>query len=100
MINLRITMVSGQTFNIRNFAVDSINDFLRMVLMKNQTQVNWYEVIPGTFIQASLIEGITQLSNVELENINNPKLEDGNEVVFDEDKDNEEFGENVAKGSD
>lgn len=93
MINLKITMVGGEEFNIKNFAANSVPEFIKGILCRNQTQLNWYEIIVGTFIQVIHIESIKQLSNEELEKINNPTLDDRDEVVFDEDKDNQEIEE-------
>ena len=92
MINLRITMVSGQDFVIRNFAANSVVGFIKMVLMPNRTQLNWYEIIPGNFIQVSQIQGIEKLEDKEPEE-DKPEVEDGEEIVLPKDKDNKEIEE-------
>lgn len=93
MINLKIIVSGGREFNIRNFLANSVEEFIKIVLCKNQTQLNWYEAIPGTWIQTALIEAIVQLSNEELEEINKSALEDGDEIVLDADKSNQEISE-------
>ena len=95
MIILRIQMVSGEEFIIRNFFSENINMFINGVLLKNQTELNWYEVIPGTFIKVSQIESITQLSEDDLEAAANTpesgELKDGDEIVLPENKPNEDL---------
>ena len=93
MIALRITMASGEAYRIRSFAVDDKIQFVNQVLSRNQTLLNWYEIVPGTLIKVSQICSIEELDLDDL-----PKKEeeveeivDGAEVVFKEDLDNAEI---------
>lgn len=84
-------MVSGEIFHFKNFYCNSIRDFLTKVLMRNRVQLNWYEVLPGFFVQVSQIESIKELSQSEVEEINQEMLKDGDEVIFPENKLNKEL---------
>jgi len=87
-------MNSGEHYNIKNFSVNTISEFIKIILCRNQTQLNWYEVIPNVLIQVINIQSIRQLSDEDLVKINNT-LKSGDEIIFDEDKQNSEISEKI-----
>jgi len=101
MINLKVTMNSEEGFKFKNFACDNVKDFIRHVLNRNQTALNWYEIIPGTIINVKNISSITTVDDDEL---NAPEevvesehsMIDGEEVILKEDLKNVEIFEDKS----
>lgn len=91
MINLQITMISGKEYLIRNFEVDSAIDFIRMVLCRNQTQLNWYEIIPKVFIKVSQIQSVEELTNEDFLLLESKYKSTSEKVIFPEDIDNQDI---------
>lgn len=83
MIDLRITMVSGKSYKIKNVFAEDTNHFIRAVLTKSGTQLNWYEVIQDVFIQVSQIQSVEKLREV-IEEDDTPMFQDGDEIVLPE----------------
>ena len=68
MIELKITMIDGKEFNIRNPA-NSIKEFIRNAFMPDGGQLLWYEVVRGEQIQVDNIISIRELSETEVSEI-------------------------------
>ncbi len=114
MINLKITMNNGEQYNIKNFSVNTIDEFIKIILCRNQTQLNWYEIIPNVLIQVKNIQSICKLSDEDILKLNMPSkliaktnqikdisntLKSGDEIIFDEDKPNSEIPEKIQQQS-
>lgn len=70
MIELKVIMVDGTEFNIRNPA-NSIKEFIRNALMPDGGQLLWYEIVRGESIQVDNIVSIRELSEGEVSDIIN-----------------------------
>jgi hypothetical protein len=95
MIALKITMSSGEAYRIRSFAVDSKEQFVAQILSRNQTLLNWYEVVPGTLIK---VAHICSIENLEIDDLPEKEEEveeilDGAEIILKEDLVNSEISE-------
>lgn len=91
MIDLKIRMISGKEYKIRNFECNNLKEFTRIVLKAVTT--NWYEVLPSELIQISLIESLELI--VEEKEIEDPlELDDKEEIILPQDKVNEDIENN------
>jgi len=93
MINLKITMTNEDVYTVANkmIGVDTVQSFIKIVLMPQRVQLNWYQVIPGNWIQVSNIVSIVELSEEDVNRINNEYLESGDEIIMPEDLPNVEL---------
>ena len=71
MINVKITMVDGTEYNIRNSA-QNIRDAYKRIIAPYGTNMSFVEVLPGTIISTSNIVSLRELSEEEVEIINTP----------------------------
>jgi hypothetical protein len=74
MINVKIVMVNGDEYNVRNIA-DSVHDFHKRVIAPYGTNMSFVEILPGTLIGVNNIVSIRELSDEEVDVINQPKEE-------------------------
>jgi len=77
MINVKITMIDGSEYNIRNIA-DNIKDFYKRVLAPYGTQMTFVEIIKGELINTVNIVSIKELTDEDvnaINTINEPKEE-------------------------
>jgi len=94
MINLKITMISGEFYKIRNFVSLNVEDFIKSVLTRAGTFAKWYEVLPEVFIKVENIQSIERIQPTE-KTSSKPE----NEVVLPEDVENLEIDFNVDVGN-
>lgn len=69
MINVKITMVNGTEYNIRNIA-DSVKDFYRNAIAPYGMGMSFMPVIGGTLINTANIVSITEMSEEEVAELN------------------------------
>ena len=69
MINIKITMVNGDEYNVRNIA-DSVHDFHKRVIAPYGTNMSFVEILPGILIGVNNIVSIRELSDEEVDSIN------------------------------
>ena len=67
-------MVNGDEYNVRNIA-DSVHDFHKRVIAPYGTNMSFVEILPGTLIGVNNIVSIRELSDEEVDVINQPKEE-------------------------
>ena len=79
MINVKITMVNGDEYNVRNIA-DSVHDFHKRVIAPYGTNMSFVEILPGTLIGVANIVSIREMSDEEVNGLNTPE-EAEDEVV-------------------
>lgn len=79
MINVKITMVDGTEYNLRNYA-DSIKDFYKRVFAPYGTNMMFVEILPGTLICAENIISMKEMTDDEVAKINKAE-EEPEEVV-------------------
>jgi len=72
MINVKITMVNGREYNIRNIA-DNIKDFYKRVMAPYGTNMVFVEIVKGELINTSNIVSIRAMSDEEVNTINEPE---------------------------
>ena len=72
MINVKITMVNGREYNIRNIA-DNIKDFYKRVMAPYGTNMVFVEIVKGELINTSNIVSIRAMSDKEVNAINEPE---------------------------
>lgn len=71
MINVKMILINGDVFNLRNMAANNVKEFIKNVLMPTGVQKPWAEIFPGEFIQTAHIMGIREMTPEEFEQINN-----------------------------
>jgi len=72
MINVKITMVDGTEYNIRNSA-DNIKDVHKRVIAPYGTNMSFVEILQGTLIATSNIVSMRELSDEEVTKLNEPE---------------------------
>ena len=72
MINIKITMVDGSEYKIRNIA-DSVTDFHKKVIAPYGTNQSFVEIIPGELIFVANIISIREMSDEEISKLNEPE---------------------------
>ena len=72
MINVKITMVDGSEYNIRNIA-DSVKDIYKKVIAPYGTNMSFVEIIPGTLIITANIISIREMDEEEVAKLNEPE---------------------------
>jgi len=75
MINVKITMIGGKTYNVRNIA-DNIKDFYKRVLAPYGTQMTFVEIIKGDLINTGNIVNIREMDDEEVNELNAPEEEE------------------------
>jgi len=75
MINVKITMVNGTEYNIRNSA-DNVKDVYKRVMAPYGTNMSFVELMPGLLIATANIISIRELSDEEVNKLNDPKVEE------------------------
>ena len=74
MINVKITMVNGSEYNVRNIA-DNIQDFYKRVMAPYGTNMTYVEIVKGDLINTGNIVSIKEMSDEEVEEMNKPEEE-------------------------
>jgi len=74
MINVKITMVNGSEYNIRNIA-DNIKDFYKRVMAPYGTNMVFVEIVNGELINTANIVNMREMDDDEVNSINEPKEE-------------------------
>jgi len=72
MINVKITMVDGSEYNVRNIA-DNIQDFYKRVMAPYGTNMTYVEIVKGDIINTGNIVSIREMSDEEVEEMNKPE---------------------------
>ena len=72
MINVKITMVDGTEYNIRNGG-DSIKDFHKRVIAPYGTNQSFVEIMNGVLIYTGNIVSMRELTDEEVKAINEPE---------------------------
>lgn len=97
MINVKITMVDGTEFDIRNIA-DSVKDFHKKVIAPYGTNMSFVEILPGTLICVVNIVSIREMSEEEVNKLNTPEEAEDEvvgltetEVIVEEDEDEKDL---------
>ena len=80
MINVKITMTNGTEYNIRNIA-DNIKDFYKRVMAPYGTNMTFVEIMSGELINTANIVSIREMDEVEVAKLNEPAVEEVEEVV-------------------
>ena len=75
MINVKITMVNGTEYNIRNSA-DNVKDVYKRVMAPYGTNMSFVELMPGLLIATANVVSIRELSDEEVNKLNEPKVEE------------------------
>jgi len=96
MIEIKITMVSGKEYKIRNFEANNLLEFTRLGL-KVSSNI-WYEILPGELINVNNIESL-ELFVEEVKDEVPEELGDKEEVILPKDKENEEVSKKVVEES-
>jgi hypothetical protein len=68
MINVKITMVDGSEYNVRNYA-DSITEFYKRVFAPYGTNVLFLEILPGVIICSGNVVSMREMSEEEVSGI-------------------------------
>jgi len=74
MINVKITMVDGSEYNVRNIA-DNIQDFYKRVMAPYGTNMTYVEIVKGDLINTGNIVSIREMSDDEVNKMNKPEEE-------------------------
>ena len=74
MINVKITMVNGSEYNIRNIT-DNIKDFYKRVMAPYGTNMVFVEIVNGELINTANIVNMREMDDDEVNSINEPKEE-------------------------
>lgn len=88
MINVKITMVNGYEYNVRNIA-PTLKEFYKNVLAAYGTTTTFVEIIPGEIIHTGNIISMREMSDgeveiLETEELHNPAIvSDKPEIVED-----------------
>lgn len=72
MINVKITMVDGDIYYVKNIA-DGVKDFYKRVIAPYGTNMIFVEIIQGTLINTSNIVAIREMTEEEVDKLNEPK---------------------------
>jgi len=75
MINVKITMVDGTEYNIRNSA-DNVKDVYKRVMAPYGTNMSFVELMPGVLITTANVVSIRELSDAEVDKLNKPEVEE------------------------
>jgi len=75
MINVKITMVNGTEYNLRN-AADSTKEAYKRIIAPYGTNMSFVEILPETIISISNIVSLRKLSEEEVNAINEPEVEE------------------------
>jgi|GEM_PF-2267200 len=75
MINVKITMVDGTEYNIRNSA-ESIKEAYKRIIAPYGTNMSFVEILPDTIIATTNIVSLRKLSDEEVNKLNEPKVEE------------------------
>jgi len=81
MINVKITMVDGSEYNIRNGLAASVHDFHKMVIAPYGTNLALVEIIKGTLISVANIISIREMDDEEVISLDKPDNEEVEEVT-------------------
>ena len=73
MINLKVTMLDGREYNVRNLVAEDVKEFIRLVFTPFGVQLKWCEIVPGEWIYVQNISCMRVLTNKELGAIKNIK---------------------------
>jgi len=68
-------MVNGTEYNIRNSA-DNVKDVYKRVMAPYGTNMSFVELMPGLLIATANIISIRELSDEEVNKLNDPKVEE------------------------
>jgi len=72
MINVKITMVDGTEYNVKNIA-DSVKDFHKRVIAPYGTNMSFIPIMPGVLIYTGNIVSIREMSDEEVIKLNEPE---------------------------
>jgi hypothetical protein len=73
MINIKITMVDGSEYKIRNMIADNVKDFHKAVIAPYGTNQSFVEIIPGELIFVANIISIREMSAEDIAKLNEPE---------------------------
>lgn len=73
MINVKIKMTDGTEYKIRNSLAGSVKDFHKMVIAPYGTNQSFVEILPGELIFVANIISIREMSDEEVDKINEPE---------------------------
>ena len=90
MINIKIELVNGQVFHVKNSLANNVNEWTRRSLSPHGVTMRWHEIIPGTVIQVSNIATITAMTQDEVDALNVPDAEE--EIIAENDLGDAEVG--------
>jgi hypothetical protein len=67
MVDLKISMSDGTSYNVRNQSFNTPKEWIRGFLMPHGNQLVWCEILADKFIQTSQIVSVRKLSSDEVE---------------------------------
>ncbi len=99
MINIKVTMINGKEYNVKNFAAMNVQEFIKFVFMPHGVSIPWVEILPEEFMYAPNVLNIRKLTESEIQAINKPEqLSDGVDLV--DEQENEEIKDKDTKEED
>ena len=72
MINVKITMTDGTEYNIRNSA-QNVKDAYKRIMAPYGTNMTFVEILPGTLIATANVVSIRELTDEEVDKLNEPE---------------------------
>ena len=72
MINVKIELLNGEVFYLKNALANNVQHWIRLTLIPQGVTKKWFEVIKGRMIQVPHIVGITEMTEEEVDALNTP----------------------------